>query len=208
MSPLAGLSAEQLDGLSRALAAVAIAVPEQTPPSVASVEPAVPAAPSREELFEPLARALAQKHPLRLEASAKANTLVLVVRGRALPDSADAEADALLREHALPLLCPAADAPADAPVALPGDAVRLVLDLRALAAFPRGAAVALLERWGAFAASRCYGGRIAVVLPCADDCAGELRAAAAETHLAEAFAPLRCAVFSRSRDVAAFMDSP
>lgn len=208
MSPLAGLSTEQLDGLSRALAAVAIAVPEQqaAPPSV---EPAVPAAaPSRESLFEPMARALAQKHPLRLEASAKANTLVLVVRGRALPDSADAEADALLREHALPLLCPAADAPADAPVALPGDAVRLVVDLRALAAFPRGAAVALLERWGAFVASRCFGGRIAVVLPCADDCAAELRAAAADTHLAEAFAPLRCAVFTRSRDVAAFMDSP
>lgn len=198
--PLAAFSAEQLDGLSRALAAVTLAVPalqeEQPLPGPPQDPP-----PSREDLIKPLALALARKHPLRLTASARSGTLMLDARGRAHDETAEIEADALLREHVLPLLPdPSADGP-------PVDTVRLVLDLRALAAFPRAAAVVLLERWGAFVACRCFTGRLAVVMPQSPECAAELRAAAEQTRLAEAFAPLRYAVLARARDVAPFMDS-
>lgn len=198
--PLAAFSAEQLDGLSRALAAVTLAVPalqeEQPLPGPPQDPP-----PSREDLIKPLALALARKHPLRLTASARSGTLMLDARGRAHDETAEIEADALLREHVLPLLPdPSADGP-------PVDTVRLVLDLRALAAFPRAAAVVLLERWGAFVACRCFTGRLAVVMPQSPECAAELRAAAEQTRLAEAFAPLRYAVLARARDVAPFMNS-
>jgi hypothetical protein len=186
-----------LDSLSRALSAVTLAVPENKTPNNTEVEREAQAAgpPSREDLADSLAEALARKHPLRLTASARARTLMLEVRGRAHGQTAEAEADALLREHVLPLL-PEGE-----------DDLRVVLDLRALAAFPRAAAVALLVRWGSFAACRCFGGRLAVVMPHAACCAAELRAAAEQTRLAEAFAPLRCAVLTRARDVAPFMDS-
>ena len=203
--PLAAFSAEQLDGLSRALAAVTLAVPapqQAVPPAVPPPRDPPPRdpPPSREDLMGPLALALSRKHPLRLAASARGGTLLLEARGRAHDETAEAEADALLREHVLPLLPePSADGP-------PVDAVRLVLDLRALAAFPRAAAVVLLERWGAFVACRCFSGRLAVVMPQAPQCAAELRAAAEQTRLAEAFAPLRCAVLARARDVAPIMD--
>jgi hypothetical protein len=189
-------SADALDSLARALTAVKLSHPEKPPPPP----------PSREDLVAPLMRALAEKNPLRLDAtaSAKASTLVLVASGRARDAAAaEDEADALLREHALPPLCGEATRPA----VLPGDNVRLVLDLRALAFFPRAAAIATMQRWGAFAACRCFEGRIAVVMPHSDECAAELRAAVAEARAADAFAQLRCAVFVRSRDVAQFMNS-
>lgn len=198
-SPLAGLSTAQLDSLANALAAVAISAP---PTEKKENVPAAPVAPTRDELISPLLEALAKKHPLCLKASGKAGTLVVVVSGRASPRAAQADesADALLREHVLPLIC-------GDNALLPGDNVRLVLDLRALAFFPREAAAALLERWGAFAASRCFAGRIAVVMPSVDDCSASLRTAAAETRLSEACRSLRTAVLARARDVAAFFDA-
>lgn len=157
---------------------------------------AAAAPPSRDDLMEPLRQALAKKHPLCLEVSAKRPPLLtIVVTGRALDDE---QVDSALREQVLPL-CDGEDA------AIPGDDVRLVLDLRGLLSCPRDVAVAIVMRWGAFAVCRCFaGGRVAVVMPQDAVCAAELYSAADEW--CSAFERLRFRVLLRARDVAAFME--
>jgi hypothetical protein len=153
--------------------------------------------PPREALVEPLLRALADKHPLRVDAVARAPKLVLNVSGRAASDD---DIDKVLQAQVVPLVF--GD---EAPIR--GDDTRLVLDLRALMGCPARAAEAIIMRWATFTAVRCYdGGCIAVVMPRDPACAAELRNAAKTTDLTRAFLDVRSAVLERARDVAAFVD--
>jgi hypothetical protein len=147
---------------------------------------------------EPLRRALAAKHPLRLEVGAKHPPLLtVVVTGRVLDEE---QVDSALRQQVLPLVDNGAGR-----AAIPGDDVRLVLDLRGLQSCQRDVALATVMRWGTFVACRCFdGGRVAVVMPQDAVCAAELYSAAAEWG--PAFDGIRSRVLLRARDVAAFMD--